>query len=63
MVNFSPLAVEIGLPVLGRTSKFQWVLGLGFVYVAQWRSTTLCTMFGRLLGWYTIYTFSWTLAP
>jgi len=26
--------------------------------VAQRRSTKLCTMFGRLLGWYTIYTFS-----
>jgi len=25
--------------------------------VAQWRSTKLCTMFGRLLGWYTIYIF------
>ena len=23
--------------------------------VAQWRSTKLCTMFGRLQGWYTMY--------
>jgi len=30
--------------------------------VAQRRSTKLCTMFGRLLGWYTIYTFSAALA-
>jgi len=27
------------------------------------RPTKLCTMFGRLLGWYTIYTFSGAFAP
>jgi len=31
--------------------------------VAQRRSTKLCTMFGHLLGWYTIYTFSEAPAP
>jgi len=31
--------------------------------VAQWRSPKLCTMFGRLLGWYTICTFLGALAP
>jgi len=30
--------------------------------VAQQRSAKLCTMFGRLLGWYSIYTF-WGLLP
>jgi len=30
--------------------------------VAQWRSTKLCSMFGRLLGWCTIYTFSGAFA-
>ena len=30
--------------------------------VAQWRSTKSCMMFGRLLGWYTTYTYSGTLA-
>jgi len=30
---------------------------------AQQRSTTLCTMFGNLLGWYTIYTFSGAFVP
>jgi len=30
--------------------------------VAKRRSTKLCTMFGRLLGWYTIYAF-WGLFP
>jgi len=37
------------------TIKFQRVSRLGFV-------TKLCTMFGCLLGWYTIYTFSGVLA-
>ena len=31
--------------------------------VAEWRSTKLCTMFGRVLGWYIIYTFFGALAP
>ena len=31
--------------------------------VAQWMSTKLCTMFGRLLGWYTMYTFLGLLPP
>ena len=31
--------------------------------VAQRRLSKLCMMFGRLLGWYTIYTFLWALAP
>jgi len=30
--------------------------------IAQRRSTRLCTMFGHLLGWYTIYTFWGALA-
>jgi len=29
----------------------------------RWRTTKLCTMFGRLLGWYTTYTFLGALAP
>ena len=31
--------------------------------VAQRKPTKLCTMFGCLLGWYTMYTFSAVLAP
>jgi len=31
--------------------------------VVHRRPTNLCTMFGRLLGWYTIYTFSGGLWP
>ena len=30
--------------------------------VAQRKPTKLCTVFGRLLGWYTVYTFSGVLA-
>jgi len=31
--------------------------------VPQRRSTKLCTMFGRLLGWYTLYIHFWGLMP
>ena len=50
---------------LGHPSKFQRVPRLGFVTAAM--SLTggqpNCGMFGRLLGWYTIYTFSEALSP
>ena len=60
MVNFGgPLAAEIGPVVWGTPANFN-----GFASwlrycsgVAQRKSTKLCTMFGRLLAWYTIYTF------
>ena len=52
-----PLTAEIGWGVLGTPANFK-----GFASwlryctdVAQRRSTTLCTIFGRLLGWYIIY--------
>jgi len=54
---------------LGQPSKFQRVSCLGFGLrhctsdVAQQRSTKLCTIFCRLLGWYITYTFSGALAP
>ena len=60
MVNFGPLAAEIGLPVWGtpaNSNRFR-VLASVLAYctdVAQRTSTKLCTMLGRLLGWYTIY--------
>ena len=62
MVNFSPLAAEIGLPVWGTPPDFIIGFSLCLRYcsdVVQRRSTKLCTMFGRLLGWFTIYAFSW----
>jgi len=52
MVNFSSLAAEIDW----------WVSPLGFV-TAQRRSTKLCTVFGRLLGWYTMYSFGGFMSP
>jgi len=45
---------------LGHATKFQRVSHLGFVNAPTSRkrkSTKLCTMFDRLLGWYTMYTF------
>ena len=59
MVNCSLLAAEI----------CSWVSTV-FTYwlrycsdITHRRPTKLCTMFGRLLGWYTIYTFSGLLPP
>ena len=66
MVNFGPLAAEIGLPDWGTPANFKGVSFVGFVpapIVAHRRPTKLCTMFGRLLGWYTVYTFFGALVP
>ena len=47
-------------------SKFQRVSHLGLIRycsdVVKLTSSKLCTMFGRLLGWYTMYTFLGALA-
>jgi len=55
----APIAAEIGWRVWDTTSN---QISTGFASwlryctdVAQRRSTILCTTFGRLLGWYTIY--------
>ena len=68
MVNFGPLAAEIGWRVWGTTVNFNgfssWLRYCSDV--AQRRSTKLCTMFECLLvlvDWYTIYTFSRALVP
>ena len=59
MVNVGSLTAEIGWRVLGpqqiSTSFASWLRYC--TDVAQRSSTTLCTMFGRFLGWYTICTF------
>jgi len=65
MVNFGPLAAEIGSTVWGTPADFS---GFHFLLrycsdIAHRRPAKLCMMFGRLLGWYTIYTFSGALAP
>jgi len=57
MVNFGPLTAEIGAVVWGHHSKFQRVSHLGIVTAAK--PTKLCTVFGRLLGWYS--TVAWSV--
>jgi len=54
------------LASFGHPSKFQRGFASWLRYctdVAQRTPTKLCTMFGRLLGWYTIYTFRGLLLP
>jgi len=65
MVNCGPLTAEIGWQLLGTLANFN-----GFRVLASLqhrrrstRSTKFYTMFGRLLGWYTIYAFSGALLP
>jgi len=60
MVNFGPLTAEIGWRVWGTPANFNMFRVLASLMhrrVAQRRSTKLSTMFGRLLGWYTMHTF------
>jgi len=59
MANFGPLTVEICWQVWGTPANFN-----GFASclrycsdVAHRRPTKLCTLFGRLLGWYRLYIF------
>jgi len=63
MANFGPLAAEIGSGVWGTPGKFQRASRLAFVSAATHSSEANQTLFGRLLGWYTIYTFLTALAP
>ena len=65
MVNFGPLAAETGWRV-GAPQQISTAFASWLRYctdVAQRRSTNLWTMFGRLLGWFTIYTFGGGLLP
>ena len=66
MVNFGPLAAEIGL-VLGASQQISTAFACWLRYctdVAQWTSTKVCMMFCCLLGWYTfIYTHFWGFLP
>jgi len=57
MVNFGPLTAEIGLPVWGTPANSMCFAScLRYCSdVTHRRPTKLCTMLGRLLGWYTIY--------
>ena len=59
MANVGPLTDEIGLPVL--TDFAYWLRYCSDV--AHRRPTKLCTIFGRLLDCYTVYTFLGAFAP
>jgi len=65
MVNFGPLAAEIDpyfeAPLQISTAFASWQRY--WSDVGQRKPTKLCTVFGRLLDWYTTYTFSGVLAP
>jgi len=65
MVNFGPLTAEVRSGAWGTQQ-----ISTGFVSclhycsdVTHRRPTKLCTMFGHLLGWYTMYTLSGAIAP
>ena len=67
MVNFGLLAAEI---CWGGEFEAPLQISTGFASclrycsdVAHRRPMKLCTMFGRLLGWYTLYRFSRALVP
>ena len=65
MVNFGPLAAEIVSLVRGAPANFNKFRVLASLLHRRrsTEATKLCTMFGRLLGWYAIYTFSGAVAP
>jgi len=61
--NFGPLTAETGSGVWGTPANSR-IFASWFRHctdVAQRMSTKLCTIFGRLLRWYTVYTFSGAL--
>jgi len=65
MVNFGPLTAEfrsgVWAPQHISTGFASWLRYCSDV--AHRRPAKLCTIFRRLLGWYTTYTFLGTLAP
>jgi len=63
--NFCPLTAEVGAGVWG-TQQISTSFASCLRHcsdIAHRRPTKLRTIFVRLLGWYTIYTFSGALAP
>jgi len=65
MANFGPLTAEICWRVSGIAANFSGchVLALLLSRRRLSQPTKLCMIFGCLLGWYTIYTFSGLLPP
>jgi len=65
MVNFGKPAAEIG-PVVWAPQLISIAFASWLRYcsdIAQQKPTKLCAMFGRLLGCYTVYTFSVAVGP
>jgi len=65
ILNFSLLTAEIcwrfgALQQISTVFAF-WLRDCSDV--AQQKSTKVCTVFGRILAWYTVYTFSAALVP
>ena len=65
MVNFGPLGAEIISLVWGTSANFNRFRVLASLLQRRrsTKPTKLGTMFGHLLGWYTIYTFLMELLP
>jgi len=64
MANFGPLTAEIGLPVWGTHKILTGFASCLYCSdVAHRRPTKLCTIFDRLLGWYTVCTFFGGFCP
>jgi len=53
----------IGSGVWGTPANFNGFHVLASLLQRRRKSTKLCTMFGRLLGWYTVYIHFWGLLP
>ena len=65
MANFGPLTAEI-VYQFGALQQILTDFASWLRYcsdVAHRRPTKVCTIFGRLLGWYTIYTFLGSFGP
>jgi len=67
IAKFGPLAAEICWRVWCTQANFNGFRVLASLLqcsdIVHRKPTKLCTMFGRLLVWYTMYTFSGALAP
>jgi len=64
MANFGPITCEIRSGVCGTPANFNGFRVLASLHdVAHRMPTKLCTIFGRLLGCYTMYTLLAALAP
>jgi len=67
MVNFGPLAAEIGSLVWGTPANLNWFCVLPSLlqqrHLTEAKPSKLCMMFNHLLGCYSIYTYSGAVAP